>query len=126
LCTVPGHGDGEHNQSCVPPADPAYLALRLLRAIYGLCPDCDNEDHHDHEPPLEPYLVTETTDPDGNVTLGLPRWWGQIHKAAPGARKGYCGVCGQGMKRVPGGSGPVYVHSDSGAVAAPNPPGGQS
>jgi hypothetical protein len=46
-----------------------------------------------------------------------------VHKAVPGIVRGYhCRVCGQGIKRVPGGSGPVYVHADSGAVAAPNPP----
>lgn len=46
-----------------------------------------------------------------------------VHKAAPGPRDYHCGVCGQVIKSVPGGSGPVWVHVDSGAVAAPNPPG---
>lgn len=40
-----------------------------------------------------------------------------------GMRRGpQCEVCYQPIKRVPGGQGPCWVHSDSGAVAAPNPP----
>lgn len=34
----------------------------------------------------------------------------------------HCAVCGQWIKSVPGGWGPTWVHSDTGAVAAPNPP----
>lgn len=45
-----------------------------------------------------------------------------VHKAAPAADEQHCDVCGQYIKRVPGGQGPTWVHSDSGAVAAPNPP----
>ena len=48
-----------------------------------------------------------------------------IHKASEGSPQGWpgqCIVCGQHVKAVPGGSGIVWVHSDSGAVAAPNPP----
>lgn len=33
----------------------------------------------------------------------------------------YCAICGQRIKRVLGGQGPTWVHSDSGAVAAPTP-----
>lgn len=29
-------------------ADPGNKYLRLLRAVYGLCPDCDREDEHVH------------------------------------------------------------------------------
>jgi hypothetical protein len=39
------HPVGEHDRTCVPPADPSNPELRLLRAIYGLCPD------HDQCPP---------------------------------------------------------------------------
>lgn len=52
----------------------------------------------------------------------------RIHKAEPGnlveaARgRGHCKRCGAVVKRVPGGQGPTWVHEDSGAVAAPNPP----
>jgi len=49
-----------------------------------------------------------------------------IHKAmpVPGAELApHCAVCGQRITLVPGGSGPVWVHADSGAVAAPNPGG---
>jgi hypothetical protein len=62
-----------------------------------------------------------------NAALGLIGRFG-IHKAAPAFTAEtagpvqYCGVCGQHIKSVPGGMGPVWVHSDSGAVAAPNPP----
>lgn len=50
----------------------------------------------------------------------------RIHKAAPDKRPGWqanphCNACNQRIKLVPGGSGPVWVHADSGAVAAPNP-----
>ncbi len=46
-----------------------------------------------------------------------------VHKASPSESDlRRCEVCGQRIKRVPGGNGPTYVHSDSGAVAAPNPP----
>jgi hypothetical protein len=50
-----------------------------------------------------------------------------VHKAKPlrdyrGRMKAHCVVCGQWIKRVPGGQGPTWVHSDSGAVAGPNPP----
>jgi hypothetical protein len=44
-----------------------------------------------------------------------------IHKATAG-EDNHCGICGQRIQRVPGGHGPVLVHADSGAVAAPNPP----
>jgi hypothetical protein len=48
----------------------------------------------------------------------------RVHKAQAGPEPGdwHCTVCGQAIKTVPGGNGPVLVHSDSGAVAAPNPP----
>lgn len=47
-CTNPEHGDGEHDQSCVPPAEPDNPELRLYRAIYGLCPFCNQTEEHDH------------------------------------------------------------------------------
>ena len=34
-------------------ADPANKELRLLRAVYGLCPNCNREDEHDHPVPVE-------------------------------------------------------------------------
>ena len=49
----------------------------------------------------------------------------EIHKATPsdfGTADQHCAVCGQWIKRVPGGQGPTWVHRDSGTVAAPNPP----
>lgn len=46
-----------------------------------------------------------------------------FHRARPGAGEFHCGVCGQTIQRVPGGQGPTYIHVDSGAVAALNPPG---
>ncbi len=30
-------------------ADPANTRLRLLRAVFGLCPECDSEEPHEHE-----------------------------------------------------------------------------
>jgi hypothetical protein len=48
-CTDPAHRDGEHDASCLPPADPANPELRLLRAIHGLCGRCDRTDEHDHD-----------------------------------------------------------------------------
>lgn len=51
-CTNPEHGDGEHSPSCMPPADPANPELRLIRAIWGLCPVCDETGEHAH--PLPP------------------------------------------------------------------------
>lgn len=49
----------------------------------------------------------------------------RIHKAAPDGDTGfYCAICGQPVKRVIGGQGLTYIHTDSGAVAAPNPPAG--
>lgn len=55
----------------------------------------------------------------------------RLHKATPGGpgswdeRASYarCAICGQRIKLVPGGYGPVWVHADSGAVVAANPPG---
>lgn len=51
-----------------------------------------------------------------------------IHKARPadleigiGTSGIHCAVCGQRIHKVPGGQGTTWVHSDSGAVAAPNP-----
>ena len=46
----------------------------------------------------------------------------RIHKAEPGRGLMHCGICGQWIRKMPGGNGPVWVHADSGAVAAPNPP----
>jgi hypothetical protein len=31
-----------------PPLDPGDPGARLLRAIFGLCPDCDRTDEHSH------------------------------------------------------------------------------
>jgi hypothetical protein len=48
-----------------------------------------------------------------------------IHKAEEGSHEGFpghCTICGQRVRQVPGGQGMTWVHSDSGAVAAPNPP----
>lgn len=48
-----------------------------------------------------------------------------VHKAHPDPARPenpHCIVCGQQIKQVPGGQGPTWVHTDSGAVAAPNPP----
>ena len=42
------HQPGEHDRSCVPPANPHDPELRLLRAIYGLCALCDNDQPHEH------------------------------------------------------------------------------
>ena len=42
------HQPGEHDITCVPPADPSDPALRLLRVIYGLCGLCDRTDEHEH------------------------------------------------------------------------------
>lgn len=48
-----------------------------------------------------------------------------VHKAVPVSETDHhCQVCGQRVRRVPGGQGPTWVHADSGAVAAPNPPEG--
>jgi hypothetical protein len=48
-----------------------------------------------------------------------------VHKAAPDPERDFhCIVCGQVIKQVPGGHGTAWVHRDSGAVAAPNPPKG--
>lgn len=47
-CTQLEHGYGEHDQSCTPPADPENQELRLIRALWGLCPDCDRTDEHEH------------------------------------------------------------------------------
>lgn len=52
-----------------------------------------------------------------------------VHKAAPepeDASTGvsHCTVCGQGVRRVPGGHGPTWIHADTGAVAARSPRGG--
>ncbi len=51
-CTNPAHGYGEHDVTCVPPAEPGNPELRLIRAIYGLCPDHDSCTPLDH--PDEP------------------------------------------------------------------------
>lgn len=47
-CTNRAHRPGDHDATCVPPAAPDDAALSLLRAIYGLCPLCDNTDEHGH------------------------------------------------------------------------------
>lgn len=43
----------------------------------------------------------------------------KVHKARPDADETHCVVCSQRVKRVPGGQGPTWIHTDSGAVAAP-------
>ena len=47
-CTNPEHQPGDHDASCMPPADPNNPELRLLRAIYGLCSLCDRTEDHTH------------------------------------------------------------------------------
>lgn len=46
----------------------------------------------------------------------------KIHKATLGSDY-HCAVCGQMIRQVSGGLGPIWVHSYSGTVVAPNPPG---
>lgn len=48
LCSNPDHGYGEHSADCVPDAEPHNPALRVLRVIFGLCPDCNETDPHEH------------------------------------------------------------------------------
>lgn len=73
------------------------------------------------------YLVGGTLQVENNEQRAA-RLAKSIHKATPGGPKeertgvGHCGVCGQRVKRIRGGQGPIWVHSDTGAVAAPNPP----
>jgi hypothetical protein len=62
-CTVPAHRNGEHDQDCVPPADPGNQELRLIRAIWGLCALCDRKDEHDH-PEDHNRIITPDTDPN--------------------------------------------------------------
>jgi len=46
----------------------------------------------------------------------------RVHKAEPRSEDDlHCKICGQHVKRVPGGQGTTWVHRDSGAVAAPTP-----
>lgn len=42
------HEYGEHDITCAPPANPNSPEIRLLRAIYGLCPLCNITDDHEH------------------------------------------------------------------------------
>lgn len=59
-CTKPEHRDGEHSVDCIPPAEPDNPELRLIRAIWGLCPECDLTEPHVHVCPLcgstEPHV----------------------------------------------------------------------
>lgn len=52
-CTK-GCEPGMHDMSCMPAADATDPELRLLRAIFGLCPICDSM--HEHEHSDEEYL----------------------------------------------------------------------
>ena len=45
----------------------------------------------------------------------------RMHKAASSDER-QCDICGQRVKRVLGGHGSVWIHSDTGAVLALNPP----
>jgi len=54
-CANPAHQYGDHDQSCMPSAEPGNAELRLLRAIYGLCPDCDKTESHDHPGGVQYY-----------------------------------------------------------------------
>ena len=49
-------------------------------------------------------------------------WREKMHKAEPAEDGLHCAICGQWVKHLPAGQG--WVHSDSGAVLAPNPPKG--
>lgn len=49
----------EHERDSIPNANPDDVNLRLLRAIYGLCPDCNRTDKHAHDtsfPVSEPVM----------------------------------------------------------------------
>ena len=51
-CTKAEHGYGKHDASCISPAEPGNPELRLLRAIWVLCPDhdsCTPASHPDEE-----------------------------------------------------------------------------
>jgi hypothetical protein len=72
-----GHQPGQQDVSCCPPADPADAPTRLLRAIYGLCPDCDRTEPHSHgePPPAAGWVRTYTPEPG---------WYLEGYDAAPG------------------------------------------
>lgn len=61
---------------------------------------------------------------DAEIAAARARLLARIHKAAPGAGVNFawCAVCGQPVLRVQGSRGPTWVHEDSGAVVARNPP----
>ena len=47
-CEAEGHEPGDHTAECISPAEPDNPELRLLRALHGLCPDCDRKHPHTH------------------------------------------------------------------------------
>lgn len=73
----------------------------------------------------------EATEPSQKEELKALRLWAEhwtgnhlpVHIAEPLALELRCKWCGQHIKRVQGGQGRTWIHVDSGAVAAPNPPG---
>ena len=67
------HKDG------MPPADPADREVRLLRAIYGLCPECDREDEHEHGKQAARVTVTgDAGTPTGHVTPTDKAWMAAV------------------------------------------------
>jgi hypothetical protein len=61
------HRPGHHDRSCLPPADPKNPELRLLRAIFGACPDCDHPEgsHTDtSDSPVARHICRECPEPD--------------------------------------------------------------
>lgn len=75
--------------------------------------------------------MPEATEPHQKEELHALRNWAEhwtgnhlpVHRAAPDADEQHCKFCGQRIKPVIGGQGRTWIHADSGAVAAPNPPG---
>jgi hypothetical protein len=77
----------------------------------------------DFEHTEEEYEAARTAghkafDPRANADRAARAAAQTVHAARPDERGSHCAVCMQRVKRVPGGRGPTWIHSESGAVAA--------
>lgn len=95
---------------------PRYLVVGTVRA------DEFTAQYADSSQAAEDIKLRMEADGLYTVRVILP----SVHRATPvhaaEHAEQHCSVCGQWVKRVPGGQGPTWVHRDSGAVAAPSPP----
>lgn len=104
-------GDAADAEPCIVCGKPSVIAVDADVTLHGQAAPAGRGTYR----PLRVALCAKHAEEYHGEPQGLL----PVHKARPAVGDTHCVVCSQRIKKVPGGQGPTWVHSDSGAVAAP-------